>query len=237
MILLNFSKKHMSKKHILLADDSEAIAESLIAYLNKEGFEVSYVKNGLDAVHDFKSKKFDLVILDWMMPGMSGPEIIKEIRKSSEVPILMISARSDESDVVIGLDFGADEYITKPFGPRELIARVKAMFRRIDNLNNKNSYVVIRNLKISFTQREIIKNNQEVSLTPIEFNILECLVEQEGKVISRDYLMEHALDYTNAWKDRTLDTHIKNLRKKLEDNHESPQLIKTVRGVGFKFIN
>jgi len=220
--------------NILLIDDEPAIAETVIAYASKENMDVDYAANGEEGMRLFDLKKYDLMVLDWMLPGISGPEIIKQVRKKSDVPILMVSARSDESDIVIGLDLGADDYITKPFGPREMIARIKSLLRRKKGAAQPAEDIVIANLKINFEKQEIIKDGKEVKLTPNEFRILKELYAFGGAVVSRELLMENALGYHDFNNDKTLDTHIKNMRQKLEDDPQNPQLILTVRGTGFK---
>ena len=224
--------------NILLIDDEPAIAETVIAYASKENMDVDYAANGEEGMRLFDLKKYDLMVLDWMLPGISGPEIIKQVRKKSDVPILMVSARSDESDIVIGLDLGADDYITKPFGPREMIARIKSLLRRKKGAAAQLAEdVVIANLKINFEKQEIIKDGKEVKLTPNEFRILKELYAFGGAVVSREILMENALGYHDFNNDKTLDTHIKNLRQKLEEDPQNPQLILTVRGTGFKLFS
>jgi DNA-binding response OmpR family regulator len=220
--------------NILLIDDEPAIAETVIAYAVKESMAVDYAKNGEDGIQMFEQKKYDLIVMDWMLPGISGPEIIKLIRKKSEVPILMVSARNDESDIVIGLELGADDYITKPFGPREMIARIKSLLRRQKGIAQIMEDIIISNLKINFEKQEIFKDGRQVKLTPNEFRILKELYTSGGTVVSREKLMENALGYHDFNNDKTLDTHIKNLRQKVEDDPQNPQIILTVRGSGFK---
>lgn len=224
-------------KKILLIDDEAPMAETISAYAKKENMEIVAVRNGEDGLKTFKNEYFDLILLDWMLPGISGPEIIKQVRETSSIPILMISARSDETDIVVGLELGADDYITKPFGPRELIARIHALLRRANKTTNKTELTDIRvgNLSISFEKKEVYREENLIELTPKEFRILEELCAQSGKVVSREELMVKALGYHDFLNDRTLDTHIKNLRKKIEEDPKNPQYIKTVRESGFKF--
>lgn len=224
-----------TSKRILLIDDEKPIAETIQAYARKENMEIVYVFNGEAGLEKFSNDKFDLVLLDWMLPGISGPDIIKKIRETSDIPILMISARNEETDIVVGLELGADDYITKPFGPRELIARIYSLLRRTNKNPTEDSIVTVGDLKITFDQKEIIKAGKTIDLTPKEFRILELLASQKGKVVSREELMIKALGYNDFLNDRTLDTHIKNLRKKIEENPKTPQIIKTVRETGFKF--
>ncbi len=219
---------------VLLVDDEPAIAETIIAYARKEKMEVVCVQNGEEGLATFRQQKFDIVLLDWMLPGISGPEITRAIREKSDVPILMVSARDDESDIVLGLDLGADDYITKPFGPRELMARIKSLLRRNGHAPRLDQSVEFGDITVSFAQREVFKKKKSIKLTPNEFRILEELYTQKGMVVSRDKLMERALGYYDFRSDRTLDTHIKNLRQKLEEDPRHPTLIVTVREAGFK---
>jgi DNA-binding response OmpR family regulator len=220
--------------NILLIDDEPAIAETVIAYARKEKMEVDYAANGEDGIQLFERKKYDLIVLDWMLPGISGPEIIKLVRNKSEIPILMVSARHDESDIVIGLELGADDYITKPFGPREMIARIKSLLRRKHITAPTPEDISIGDLKINFEKREVVRKGKQIKLTPNEFRILKELYAAAGAVVSREQLMENALGYRDFNNDKTLDTHVKNLRQKLEDDPQDPQIIMTVRGTGFK---
>jgi len=224
------------QKKILLIDDERPIAETISAYALKENMEIVYVDNGEDGLKMFDNNDFDLVLLDWMLPGISGPEIIKYIRAKSDVPILMLSARNDETDIVLGLELGADDYMSKPFGPRELIARIYSLLRRNGKSNNTpiKDQLVLGDIIFNFEKKEVLKNGELIKLTPNEFRIIEELYKHSGNVVSRESLMVDALGYRDFLNDRTLDTHIKNIRSKLEDNPKHPQLIITVREAGFK---
>jgi len=220
---------------ILLVDDESSIADTIIAYAQKENMDVEYAQNGDVGLSMFREKKFNIILLDWMLPGISGPEMIKIIRQKSDIPILMISARDDESDIVIGLELGADDYITKPFGPRELMARIKSLLRRTSNKGGStDEEILYGDLKFLFGKGEIYKKDKLIKLTPNELRILKKLYESEGNIVSRETLMEEVLGYRDFLFDRTLDTHIKNLRKKIEDDPSKPKYIVTARGVGFK---
>jgi DNA-binding response OmpR family regulator len=225
-------------KKLLLIDDEPAIAETVIAYALRENFEVDYASSGEKGIEMFNERIYDLVILDWMLPGISGPEIIRIIRQKSKVPILMVSARDDEADIVVGLELGADDYITKPFGPREMMARIKSLLRRNGEFTHLVSDDVdYGDLKINFEKQEIFKNGKDVKLTPNELRILSVLYQNLGFVIPRSELMEKALGYHDFTNDRTLDTHIKNIRQKIEDDPQEPKYIQTVRGTGFKMTD
>ena len=225
-------------KKILLIDDEKPIAETIEAYAKKENMEITHVVNGEQGLSTFQQQKFDVVLVDWMLPGISGIEIIKAIRQKSTTPILMISARNDETDIVLGLEMGADDYITKPFGPRELIARIHSLLRRHKKTPSAESpsEVKLGNLHISFQKKELTKKGKVIEMTSAEFRLLEELYNHKGNVVSREDLMTNALGYRDFMNDRTLDTHIKNIRKKIEDDPQKPRLIKTVRESGFKFV-
>lgn len=224
-----------NKVKILLIDDEIAVFDTVSAYGEKENMEVKYANDGELGLELFNKGKFDAVIVDWMLPEISGPEIIKAIRKKSNVPVLMISARDDESDIVLGLDSGADDYITKPFGPRELMARIRTCLRRSRAEGQDSAEIRVGSLKFCFETREVIKNGKRIELTPNEFRIFQNLYENRNKVVSRETLMEKTLGHYDYLSDRTLDTHIKNLRHKLEDDPKNPAIIETIREIGFKF--
>ena len=229
----------MNKK-ILLIDDEKPIAETIEAYAKKENMELTHSANGEQGLKIFHQQPFDIILVDWMLPGISGIEIIKAIRQKSDTPILMISARNDETDIVLGLEMGADDYITKPFGPRELIARIHSLLRRHQKSNKQTTTtpadIKIGNLNISFQKKEITKKGKPLEITSAEFRLLEELYINNGNVVSRETLMVNALGYHDFLNDRTLDTHIKNIRKKIEDDPQKPKLIRTVRESGFKFV-
>ena len=218
---------------ILLIDDEPAMAETIGAYARKENMEIVYKENGEAGLEAFEQNDFDLIIIDWMLPGISGPEIVQKIRETSEVPILMISARDSESDIIIGLDLGADDYITKPFGTREVIARIKSLLRRTQS-KNEIQHLEIGNIKFCPEKGEIYRNDKLIKLTPNEFRIFMVLFDNIDIIVSREKLMEDALGYHDFLNDRTLDTHVKNLRRKLEDDHRNPKHILTMREIGFK---
>jgi DNA-binding response OmpR family regulator len=223
----------MSVKNILLVDDEEAISDTIIAYAIKENIQVDYSSTGEAGLEKFQNKNYDLVLIDWMLPNLSGPDLIKKIRQNSDVPIIMISARNDETDIVLGLEFGADDYITKPFGPRELIARINALLRRSNGGLNAAEEFKFADLTVNFDRKELSKNGNLIKITPTEFRILGELINNKNKVVKREDLMMKALGYNDFLQDRTLDTHIKNLRKKLEFDPKNPALIQTVREAGF----
>jgi DNA-binding response OmpR family regulator len=211
------------------------IVSSLVkAYLEKGGYNVTVADTGKKAVSAIKDG-FDLIILDLMLPDMDGEDICQTIRDDSDIPIIMLTAKSDEEDRIQGLGIGADDYVVKPFSPRELVARVKAHLRRIkpakENLSfNKGDLI------IDSTQFEIRKKGSPVILTPTEFKLLQCLAGHPGQVFTRLQLVNVILGYDFEGYDRTIDAHVKNIRHKIEDNQRSPVYLKTVYGVGYKFI-
>lgn len=223
----------MSGGKILVVEDESKIADIVKAYLEKEGFRVTVAGTGHKAVSLLK-ESFDLIILDLMLPDMDGEDICVTIRNDSDVPVIMLTAKSEEEERIKGLGLGADDYVVKPFSPRELVARVKALLRRAGGASTKASFnkgdLVIDSLRF-----EISKKGAEVVLTPTEFKLLQCLASHPGQVFSRLQLVNVILGYDFEGYDRTIDAHIKNIRHKIEDNQRDPTYIKTVYGVGYKF--
>jgi DNA-binding response OmpR family regulator len=223
----------MSGKKILVVEDEEKIAEIVSAYLEKEKFSVVHADTGEKAVSALK-EGFALIILDLMLPDMSGEDICRAIRKDSDVPIIMLTAKSGEDDRIKGLGIGADDYVVKPFSPRELVARVKALLRRAGGSKDVLSFNN-HDLVLDSNRFEVMKNNSLVVLTPTEFKLVQCLAEHPGQVFTRLQLVNVILGYDYEGYDRTIDAHIKNIRHKIEDNQKSPDYLKTVYGVGYKF--
>lgn len=223
---------------VLVIEDEEKILNVIEAYLLKEGYEVFKALNGIDGLNSFKNISPHLVILDLMLPGLSGEEICKGIRSTSDVPIIMLTAKINEDSKVEGFSLGADDYVTKPFSPRELIQRVRAILRRSYRNHGPLSDVISFNrddVKIDIKKHQVSKGGEIVSLTPNEFKILLILASNPGQIFSREKLVEKAFGYDYDGYDRTIDTHIKNIRYKIEENPKSPKYILTVYGVGYKF--
>ena len=222
---------------ILLVDDEKKITSVLKAYLQQEGFQVSTALNGLIALTMFKENSYDLVILDLMLPGMSGTEICREIRKLSSVPVIMLTAKVEEEDRIKGLSIGADDYITKPFSPREVVARVRAVLRRAGDGTSPLADVISydNGLTIDNIQHEIRMHEQTVPLTPTEFKILGALAKHPGRVYSRGQLVEIVQGHDFEGDDRVIDAHIKKIRQKIEPTPSDLQMIMTVYGIGYKF--
>ena len=223
----------MKSGRILVVEDEGKIAEIVKAYLEKEGFEITVAETGEKALASVK-QGFDLIILDLMLPDMEGEDICQTIREDSDVPIIMLTAKSEEEDRIKGLGIGADDYVVKPFSPRELVARVKALLRRVKGskeiISFNNSDLVIDAKKF-----EVRKKGAQVVLTPTEFKLLQCVADRPGQVFSRLQLVNVILGYDFEGYDRTIDAHIKNIRHKIEDNQKTPFYLKTVYGIGYKF--
>lgn len=224
-------------KCVLIVDDEPMIRESLSVYLTKKGYQAYTAENGRKALEILANQPIMFVILDLMLPGMSGEEVCKEIRKRSRVPILMLTAKIQEQDIVNGLSIGADDYMTKPFSVKQLYARMEAILRRTsDDLRPlAQRYTWNQDLQIDFEHHEVMKHGATISLTPSEWKILSALVKYPQKVFSREELIELVFDAAYEGYDRVIDTHIKNLRKKIETDPKSPIYIKTIHGMGYKF--
>jgi two-component system, OmpR family, response regulator len=222
---------------ILLVDDEEAI-QTLLAYpLRKEGYEVVAARDGRQALDLFAEQRFDLVVLDVMMPRLDGIEVCRRLRSRSQVPIIMLTARDDEVDKVLGLEIGADDYITKPFSVREFRSRVKAALRRTRMAGSGHAEGVITagELSIDFARRQVKVRGERVQLTYVEFEILAALAQSPGRVFDRDTLLERVWG-DSAYRDpRTIDVHIRHLREKVENDAKEPEYLFTVRGVGYRF--
>lgn len=225
----------MSK--ILVIEDETTVLEAIEAYLKKDNYEVRTATRGNQGLEIFQNEEFDLVILDLMLPDIPGEEICAKIRETSQTYVFMLTAKSSLEDRIHGLEMGADEYLVKPFSPRELLARVNALFRRLNEPQaNPNSVEFDGgNLIIDKERREVKVNGSEVSLTPIEFDILDLLSSNPGVVMSRELLIERVLGVDFDGVDRTIDVHIKNIRKKIEEDTKNPKYILTVFKLGYKF--
>lgn len=225
------------KPIILVIDDEENVCELITLYFGKSGFEVVCSGDGVEGMEMIKSHSPELVILDLMLPGIDGLEVCKEIRRSSSIPIIMLSARVDEVDRVLGLEMGADDYVTKPFSPRELLARVKAVLRRASYVPGPDDQQIltIGGLQVSKISREVLIYDQKLELTPKEFDLLWYLATNRNRVFTREQLLEHVWAYQEFFGDeRTVDQHIKRLRRKIEIPG-SPCRVTTIWGVGYKF--
>lgn len=220
---------------ILLIEDETLVSDVIKKYLEKEGYEVYVTDNGAEALNLFRSLNPAMIILDLMLPDMDGEDICKEIRKESDVYIIMLTAKSSLEEKIEGLAIGADDYLVKPLSPRELVARVNAVFRRV---GKEDEDVIIINdgeIVINNEERQVYKKGEAIDLTPNEFDILYTLAKNKGKVFSREMLIEIVFGMDFEGYDRTVDTHIKNIRKKIEEDSKNPKYIHTVVKVGYKF--
>ena len=222
---------------ILIIEDEVGISNIERKDLEKEGYLVDQAFNGEDALIKIKENNYDLILLDLMLPGVSGEEIMEYIRTNSETPVIMVTAKVEEEQIVKGLKIGADDYISKPFSPKEMVQRVKTVLRRVEKYNlPKSEWLNIDNgrIKIDFDNHKLLKNGQEVSLTNNEFKIIQTLFSNPQKIFTREEIIEIAFGMHYDAYDRAIDTHIKNIRHKIEDQPKSPKYIKTVYGVGYK---
>ncbi len=226
-------------KHILVVDDEANIREIVSAYLRKEGYQVSEAADGLEAVEIFAGTHIDLIVLDLMMPKMTGEEVCAKIRAKSKVPIIMLTAKVDDEEVIKGIAGGADDYIRKPFSVRELMIRIHAIFRRLDTDVPLSEFISLGDgdLVIDFKRMTFEKAGNPITLTPNEFKILKVLIANEGIVLNRDQIIEKTFGIQFDGFDRTIDTHIKNLRQKIEDDQKKPRYIKTIYSMGYKFCS
>ncbi|HKQ71971.1 MAG TPA: response regulator transcription factor [Polyangiaceae bacterium] len=220
---------------VLLIDDDKRLHDLLTTYLEQNGFTVTGAPDGHRGLAVLDAEAFDIVLLDIMMPGIDGLEVCRRIRGKSRVPILMLTAKGDETDRVVGLELGADDYIAKPFGPRELVARLRAVLRRA-NPSVEAEIVRVNEIAIDVPGHKVKVSDKEIELTGIEFDILLALARRAGRVVGRDALLSEAGRADVNVGDRTVDVHISHLRQKLGDDPRSPKKIKTIRGVGYVLV-
>ena len=220
---------------ILLIEDEDSIRESVSFLLQKEGFQVIEENDGLKGVEKFEKESADLLLLDLMLPGLDGLEICKRIRKTSQVPIIMLTAKDTELDKVLGLELGADDYITKPFSSRELIARVKAILRRFSEPIENPEIVETKEIKIDPIKHKVFVRGEEIKLPLKEFDLLLYLSQNPGRVLTREQIIDRIWGHDYFGDTKTLDVHIKRIRSKIEKNPNDPKIIETIRGLGYKF--
>ena len=222
---------------ILLVEDEHSIAEPIIYNLKQEGFSVTHVDEGPIALEIFSEEKFDLIILDLMLPEISGLDICRSIRKESDVPIIMVTAKDSEADRVSGLELGADDYVTKPFSVRELMSRVRAVLRRTTTKTNKiDKSIKSGNIEINLSKYEAKVDDKNIDLTPREFELLYAFCENEGNLMSREQIFDEIWGYSFIGNTKTLDVHIQRIREKIEKDPRQPKRLVTVRGVGYKLV-
>jgi len=221
---------------ILIVEDEKAIAEVEKAYMLREGYDADIAPDGLKALEMFRCGSYDIILLDLMLPGLPGEDVCREIRKISDVPILMVTARSAEDDVIAGLDAGADDYVIKPFSPRVLMARIRANLRKTDDQESSESQLIMIGSDISIDVRNfcVRKKGSEIQLTRNEFMILSRMAARQDKTWSRDELITYALGYEYDGFERSIDSYIKNIRKKLSDPEHENGYIRTVHGFGYR---
>jgi two-component system OmpR family response regulator len=224
----------MAEKKILVVDDEKKIVDIVKAYLEREGYKVLVAYEGKSALELAKRQSPDLIVLDLMLPEISGWDICRTLRKDSDIPIIMLTARDETTDKVVGLELGADDYITKPFDPKELVSRVKAVLRRSEGKVKPKNVLTVADLTIDVEKRKVYRGDKTIELTPMEFDLLRIMAENSGRVYNRMQLLDKVQGDAYEGYGRTSDSHIKNLRKKIEADSDNPKYIVTVYGVGYK---
>jgi two-component system response regulator MtrA len=217
---------------VLVVDDDPALAEMLTIVLHNEGFEPRVCARGERALADFHEFRPDVVLLDLMLPGKDGIDVCREIRAESGVPIVMLTAKTDTIDVVVGLESGADDYVVKPFKPKELVARIRARVRRFDEPGQES--LTIGDLAIDVAGHSVSRGDERIALTPLEFDLLVCLARKPWQVFTREVLLEQVWGYRHAADTRLVNVHVQRLRAKVEHDPENPTIVLTIRGVGYK---
>ncbi len=226
---------------ILVIDDDKELCSLLVDYLNPEGFEIEAVNDGKAGLEQALSEKFDLIVLDVMLPGMNGFDVLNRIRSKSNTPVLMLTAKGDDIDRIVGLEMGADDYLPKPFNPRELVARIRAVLRRLNparqkaDISQETDLLTIDDIHINLGTRTAKQAGKTVSLTAMEFNLLASLMRSAGQIVLREELINEVLGRDQTPFDRSIDVHISNLRKKIGHKSGPHDRIKTIRGVGYQY--
>jgi DNA-binding response OmpR family regulator len=231
-------KNKVIAKRILVIEDEANIVRTVRLYLEKAGFKVDWVTDGTQGLAAFRRSHLALVLLDLNLPGeLDGLDVCRTLRRESNVPIIMLTARSEETDKLIGLELGADDYITKPFSPREVVARIRTVLRRVEQQGVAPEILTVADIQLNLDSRMATVSSKPIELTRMEFDLLAVLMHSPGRVFSRAHLLEHVLDtpFFEGY-ERTIDQHIKNLRQKLEPDPRNPRYIVTVRGVGYRMV-
>lgn len=223
-------------KQILVVEDESRIARIVRDYLERAGYSVAVEGNGRDALAFVGARRPDLIVLDLGLPLMDGLEFTKAVRKRSTVPIVVLTARVEENDKLVGLELGADDYMTKPFSPRELVARVRAIFRRIDPLPDRATVIRAGDVELDRLRMQVTVHGRPVEVTPTEFELLATLARQPGRVFTRAQLLDAIRGLESESADRAIDVHVKNLRRKIEPDPRNPGHVVTVFGIGYKFV-
>ena len=229
----------MAGKKVLMVDDDKKTVELVKLYLNRDGYKVLTAYDGIEALRLARESRPDLIVLDLMLPGLDGLKVCRTLRDESDVPIIMLTAKTTEQDKLTGLELGADDYVTKPFSPRELAARIRAVLRRLPEeiLQRGPAEIKQGELTVNFPKYEASLAGRPLNLTPVEFKLLGVLVREPGRVFSRGQLLDKVLGYDFEGFDRTIDVHILNLRRKLEPEPSNPRYIMTTYGAGYKFVS
>jgi two-component system response regulator MtrA len=228
----NGASDYGTKGRVLVVDDDASLAEMLTIVLRQEGFDSRVCPRGDRALAEFREYRPDVLLLDLMLPGKDGIDVCKEIRAESGVPIVMLTAKGDTVDVVVGLESGADDYVVKPFKPKELVARIRARVRRLDPEVQES--LTIGDLSIDVAGHSVTRDDQQINLTPLEFDLLVCLARKPWQVFTREVLLEQVWGYRHAADTRLVNVHVQRLRSKVEHDPENPEIVVTVRGVGYK---
>jgi two-component system alkaline phosphatase synthesis response regulator PhoP len=232
----------MSKKNIYVVDDEFHIQELIKYNLESNGYNVTCFSNGEDLLAHILKNIPDLFILDIMLPGIDGFEVCRQLKQNSvtqNIPIIMLTAKSEEFDRVLGLELGADDYITKPFSVRELFSRIKALFRRINTCSPQKTHDIIthKNITVDSSRREVYKDNELIDMPLKEFELLKMLISNKGQVLSREIILDKIWGIDYCAETRTVDVHIRYLRQKIEDDDDNPRFIETIRGIGYRFVD
>lgn len=227
----------MNDINILIIEDEQGISKIIKSYLEKEGYNVFQAFDGKEGLDFFENEKIDLILLDLMIPKISGEDLIKEIRNKSNVPVIMVTAKVSEENIINGLKLGADDYVTKPFSPKELMQRIKTVLRRIEKYNIPRADIIKTTdgrLEMDLEYNRFFKDGEEIFLTKNEFQIIKTLFSNPNKIFTREEIIEITFGFDYDAYDRAIDTHIKNIRQKIEDNPKKPDYIKTIYGMGYK---
>lgn len=227
----------MNDINILIIEDEQGISKIIKSYLQKEGYNVFQAFDGKEGLDFFENEQIDLILLDLMIPKISGEDLIKEIRNKSNVPVIMVTAKVSEENIINGLKLGADDYVTKPFSPKELMQRIKTVLRRIEKYNIPRADIIKTTdgrLEMDLEYNRFFKDGEEIFLTKNEFQIIKTLFSNPNKIFTREEIIEITFGFDYDAYDRAIDTHIKNIRQKIEDNPKKPDYIKTIYGMGYK---
>ena len=228
----------MSQPRILIVEDERGLVQSLSWYFNREGYETHSANDGNEGLRKAQTLIPDVVLLDIMLPGLDGLSICRELRaaeRTKQIPIILITAKSEETDQLVGYNMGADDYVTKPFSNKILLQKIKVLLRRVDSPVETGDVIEHVGIRIDHIRHRVTVHNDEISLTPTEFKLLECMLRQPGRAFNRHQLMDAAIGEGQIVLERTIDVHVKTLRKKLEDAGGTTEMIETVRGVGYRF--